>query len=450
MSLTKVTYSMIEGAPVNVLNYGADESGTNNSAAAIQAALAASDNVFIPTGTYRCDAMIEINAGKTLQLAPGATLSRLSAHSASTDPVVWIKGSNAALIGAGQRLSTIVTQNRAPKGVVRLGHKDMTESHANVNYCTLNGFSIRGSTANGQTTGDLDVCLYMPNPQFSGLTSYFHNVSDLALEDANFGLWLHGFANANLISKLQGYRLGNTTLGVNTNAMIFISGAQDNSISQFFFHQSTDSIGVLVDTADNSPNGGVIHYADYNTVNGGVCEQGGASALGLKAIACNNSYFQFLDNVAGGNNLFANFFNNNALWGIGGGTQYAKVFAATPKVEGSTVAGTATYTTQTIRYTYVGKVVFFELRLVWSGGTGSGNLLITGLPFNAGNYGTFPPATISLADITLTAGSIPVGTIESNAAFIRIQEIPSGGGATLNVPYDAAGAITLSGHYLTA
>lgn len=39
MSLTKVSYAMIQGAPVNVLDYGADPTGNDDSAAAIQAAI---------------------------------------------------------------------------------------------------------------------------------------------------------------------------------------------------------------------------------------------------------------------------------------------------------------------------------------------------------------------------------------------------------------------------
>lgn len=57
MSLTKATYSMIEGAPVNVLDYGADPTGVANSTAAIQAAINAALNsidgvVFFPSGIY--------------------------------------------------------------------------------------------------------------------------------------------------------------------------------------------------------------------------------------------------------------------------------------------------------------------------------------------------------------------------------------------------------------
>lgn len=62
MSLTKATYSMIEGAPVSVLDFGADPTGTNDSTTAIQAALDATINLgfsnkdaktlYFPAGKY--------------------------------------------------------------------------------------------------------------------------------------------------------------------------------------------------------------------------------------------------------------------------------------------------------------------------------------------------------------------------------------------------------------
>jgi hypothetical protein len=55
MALTKASYSMIKGAPINVLDYGADPTGVADSTAAIQAALDASNTsvVVFPIGDYR-------------------------------------------------------------------------------------------------------------------------------------------------------------------------------------------------------------------------------------------------------------------------------------------------------------------------------------------------------------------------------------------------------------
>lgn len=62
MSLTKTTYSMIDGAVVNVLDYGADPTGAIDSTSAIQNAIDFTEAnagggggiVFIPKGAYRC------------------------------------------------------------------------------------------------------------------------------------------------------------------------------------------------------------------------------------------------------------------------------------------------------------------------------------------------------------------------------------------------------------
>jgi hypothetical protein len=52
MSLTKVSFSMIDDMPVNVIDYGADSTGVVDSTAAFVAAQVASQNIFVPSGTY--------------------------------------------------------------------------------------------------------------------------------------------------------------------------------------------------------------------------------------------------------------------------------------------------------------------------------------------------------------------------------------------------------------
>ena len=57
MALTKVSYSMIEGSPVNVLDYGADSTGATDSTAAIQSAIDTGRKVFVPAGIYLVDSL---------------------------------------------------------------------------------------------------------------------------------------------------------------------------------------------------------------------------------------------------------------------------------------------------------------------------------------------------------------------------------------------------------
>jgi hypothetical protein len=64
MSLTKVTYSMIAGALVNVLDYGADSTGATSSSAAIQAAINTGESVVFPEGTYLAGNLTQSTAGQ--------------------------------------------------------------------------------------------------------------------------------------------------------------------------------------------------------------------------------------------------------------------------------------------------------------------------------------------------------------------------------------------------
>lgn len=66
MSLTKATYSMIEGAFLNVLDYGAAGDGVTDDTSAITAALAAGNNIYFPPGTYRITSSIAIEANKLI------------------------------------------------------------------------------------------------------------------------------------------------------------------------------------------------------------------------------------------------------------------------------------------------------------------------------------------------------------------------------------------------
>lgn len=69
MSLTKVTYSMINGASYNVLDFGADPTGVADSTAAFQAAIGAygdKRDIYIPAGTYLIKQTLNLGIYKKL------------------------------------------------------------------------------------------------------------------------------------------------------------------------------------------------------------------------------------------------------------------------------------------------------------------------------------------------------------------------------------------------
>lgn len=84
MSITKATYAMINGAPYNVLDYGADPTGVANSTAAFLAAIGAySDQreIYIPPGTYKIANTLALGINKRL-VGAGSALVVLQFDSA--------------------------------------------------------------------------------------------------------------------------------------------------------------------------------------------------------------------------------------------------------------------------------------------------------------------------------------------------------------------------------
>lgn len=316
-------------------DFGAVVGSSIDNTSKIQAALTARGRIRVITpGAFRVDGTITLGSGQVLILGPGVSLKRFSASSVSTDPVVWCNGGDAVLKGAGQGSSGVYSQNRAPKGVVSVGHQDMTQSHANVLYCRVSHMTIGGGVDYGQTTGAPDFALYMANPQIGGLASYFHTITDLRVQDANVGIALFGEANANFIERIQGVRLGNVTHPEpNRQGLALNAGATDNNWSSAFLHQSPNSTGLVVDNYDNTATpGGSMHLQQANSYRGMVFEQGGASAVGLRALVATGAcHYEIMSNCAGGDVLATGFNDNNWRIGYGDSRTSFLLLAATQK-----------------------------------------------------------------------------------------------------------------------
>jgi len=108
MSLTKVTYSMISGAVANVLDYGADLTGSANSKTAIDLALASGAGaVYFPAGTYKYTGQMTIPTGVNVF---GAGMYATTINFTYAGYAVIIKG-------IGSEISDL-TMNCSQEGVV--------------------------------------------------------------------------------------------------------------------------------------------------------------------------------------------------------------------------------------------------------------------------------------------------------------------------------------------
>lgn len=119
-----------------------------------------------------------------------------------------------------------------------------------------------------------------------------------------------------------------------------------------------------------------------------------------------------------------------------------------PTIVGTTSPGTATYSQQHGKYTKIGRLVFVELYLSWSSGTGTGNLRVGGLPFTVASGSTYPAMSVAEPlNIALTAGNYLTAYCLPSTTQMYLQQTPTGGGTGAAVPYDAAGSIQIAGCY---
>ena len=118
----------------------------------------------------------------------------------------------------------------------------------------------------------------------------------------------------------------------------------------------------------------------------------------------------------------------------------------TPVISGTSTAGTGTYSLQNGAYVKIGKMVQYQIYIILTAHTGTGDIAIGGLPFTA-SAGYYPPAAVYTNNLTLTALNYPQITVSTTSTNFFVRQVPVGGGATSAIPMDTAFDILLSGTY---
>lgn len=122
----------------------------------------------------------------------------------------------------------------------------------------------------------------------------------------------------------------------------------------------------------------------------------------------------------------------------------------TPTIAGTTTAGTGTYATngQVGRYTKIGNVVHFRIFLSWTNLTGTGNLVVNGLPFTSNSTtNNTPPVACRISNLTLTAANVFQAFVGASSTSVTLEQAPTAGGAAAGVPVDNTAQIALAGTY---
>jgi len=118
----------------------------------------------------------------------------------------------------------------------------------------------------------------------------------------------------------------------------------------------------------------------------------------------------------------------------------------TPVISGTTTAGIGTYSVQSGAYVKIGKCVQYQIYIVLTAHTGTGDLAISGLPETA-NASFYPPAAVYVNNLALSANNYPQITVLASSSSFFIRQVPTGGGAAAAIPLDTSFDILLTGTY---
>lgn len=246
MPLTKATYAMITGAPVNALDYGADPTGVLNSSAAIQAALNASSNVYIPPGTYRIETSLSIpGVFQQTRIVRGAGFGYTTLQ--------WYGSTSGTMFTTASR-SGVIVEGIKFKNQVALGSTAcLAAGPGGWEYSSINNNMIEGFNVGiGMGTNAAD-------------DSFFNTISENLFVDCGYGVLAQGTtsgllpSNANWVNrnKFQNcgygiYWIGNFTTndfsfndfeGAATNG-IYIEGNDSTIINCYFEVTTGNSINI--------------------------------------------------------------------------------------------------------------------------------------------------------------------------------------------------------------
>jgi hypothetical protein len=117
----------------------------------------------------------------------------------------------------------------------------------------------------------------------------------------------------------------------------------------------------------------------------------------------------------------------------------------TSVVEGSTSAGTATYVLQLGTYTRVGNICSIRLQLVFNSHTGTGDFVISGLPFSVQDGGG--TASIIGFGAPFTYTGAPGVRFIFGGDTMKLYDLTSGSGGLTALPIKTSASLYVSGVY---
>lgn len=434
---------------VSIKDFGAVGNGTTDDTAAIQAAfnyaIPNSIQIIIPAGTYLINGTITITKTSGLRnptyITGGGTLYKtnagtmFTAANAATSDIffndIFFLGSLSANVVAfycGQNLINTYFTNCC--------FKNLTTCFDSSGYL-MQSFYLQHCIFTSIATRVFNVPLGVNNLKIEQCTC----------EAMSTGSFFYGSANSLVI---RDSLFENFTA---SPVMQFLGGGSYVIDGNYF---EANAYGDIVFSGSNQATGIMISNNSSNVVTGNAFTKWGTYLNGC--ISMNNT-------VNGGAVNNASLITTGQLTTIKnfcvsgqpdtGSVAEAAVYVSgtfTPTIAGSTSAGTCTYTTQYGNYQKTGNVVNFQINVGWTSHTGTGNILIQGLPFTSINRLFALSATPN--GITLPSGKVLSAAILGAASTVFLTSTPTDGSsgtyAQLVITSYTSGNVFITGSYITA
>ena len=399
MSLTKVSYSMITGEVINVLDYGAKGDGVTDDTAAIQAAITKAgegtgNTVFIPAGTYICSAPIDMAKYVTLQGA-GQIASTLKWNTTGIG-IRMISPINTST-GVFISLRDIGLENTNASNV-NGGFVDVGGTYINITNVLVVGFKY-GFILDQSELVDIDLChftgqldggVWIANGNYTaGAASQFTNRISITRSQFNNavgtgtaiiddGGYTHAFQDNNYNGWFYQIRIaGATSVDVR-------GGGFESAGGTIIFMDPLSSTGtpvgnsiqillqgcLLIPTVGN--NCVKVACASLTIIN---CYFGNTAAIKVIGLSSVANFFEAGNGSGGGGDLYSGTPTINFK------TSDVGSFTPVMTINGSSAGITGTFNG---RWQKINQVVNFSIEIVLSSkGASVGDIFITGLPYAA-------------------------------------------------------------------
>lgn len=483
MSLTKVSYSMIDGAVVNVRDYGAVGDGVADDTAAIQAAIDATANlgtVFFPKGTYKITDTIDIiynDVWQAVNLLGVGNGSKIDWRGGNGKPMIHTRGpgTNGSGFYAKPYIEKLQLYGNAFTGDpytnvtgVQVGDTPQNVFSGVCNF-TLRDCLIRHTTIGIAIFYESDECVIEGNyiERFTGYGIYNqqggsgvwitkNHISDGSA--TSVGVYTSLSSSSIEQNIIQG---GNISVGILVAGLTTFIGKAISIRNNYLESQTggdyaialygTDTAIIENNTMNGFPGGTLIVLADNPDgtpcrnvvlgVNRHTQSAGFVVALASaspNSVNCRITGYQQTDGAI------------TTITGPFQQTQDLNDYQAggfTPDLYFGTTQQT---TTSFASYTKIGRVVYINGTVAMTAAvSGTGDATIQGLPFTTSTFGAFGGViSLSIANVTNT-GAASATTI-TNTDAVQLWSTSTAGARTVltHANFASNSEISFSGFYL--